>query len=683
MSAFDDSGREDWLFWHGWQAVRLHLRLFAPRVLFGLRLSASVGLALFVTYYLELQNAFWAATTAAIVCQPNLGASIQKGRFRAIGSAAGALAMVALLASFPQQREPALLLLALFCGLCAAAATLLRNLAAYAAALAGITSAIIFADTVTDPSSAPFLAIVRVGEICIGICAACVVAMLTGSGSARRQLCQTLGRISANLLAGFSTDVSSDRDARDGRAARIALTREMGSLNLAIDAALGEQSPVLADRNRLRRVPFELLDALTSWRNATRVDGVVDATADARGELRAVLAALEQARLHSDPAGFRAACRTALARIDAIRKSDVDARMLNAARDVVQSLVAAADAVLATAAVGGRGDRSVPVVPVLADPLPALVNGARTTAAILATTWFWVATAWPSGPFAIVFAAVATLIFASFGDQARDLARDYTIGVASMVVVGGVLYFGVLPALSSFAALMGVLSVLFVVLGTMQAGTWHSVVFLAMTISSLPLLGVGNPVVYDASAYFNLALAIVSGSAVGALFFVAMPVVPPGLRLRRLISLSVRDLRRLLWRRWTPDRDRWTALMARRIELLPPQATADDTADLLALYAVGRAVLRLEQAVPDDRALGSLRVALSALADGRLADARAMLVAWRGRNLTLDPPNEDVGRRRWIACQSHIAVVIDAIDNHPALLTAPFRGRQLLAAAFR
>lgn len=683
MSAFDDSDREDRFFWYGWQAALMRLRTLAPRVLFGLRLSASVCLALFATYYLELQNAFWAATTAAIVCQPNLGASIQKGRFRALGSAAGALAMVLLLAAFPQQREPALLLLALFCGLCAAAATLLRNLAAYAAALAGITSAIIFADTVTDPSSAPFLAIVRVGEICIGICAACVVAMLTGSGSARRLLCQTLGRISANLLAGFSMDVASDRDAREGRAARIALTREMGSLNLAIDAALGEQSPVLADRNRLRRVPFELLDALTSWRNATRVDGVVDATADARGELRAVLAALEQARLHSDPADFRAACRTALAQIGAIRRSDVDARMLNAARDVVQSLVAAADAMLATGAVGEGGGRAVPVFPVLADPLPALVNGARTTVAILATTWFWVATAWPSGPFAIVFTAVATLIFASFGDQARDLARDYTIGVALMVVVGSVLYFGVLPALSSFAALMGVLSVLFVVLGTMQAGPWHSVVFLAMAISSLPLLGVGNPVVYDASAYFNLALAIVSGSAVGALFFVAMPVVPPGLRLRRLISLSVRDLRRLLWRRWTPDRDRWTALMARRIELLPPQATADDTADLLALYAVGRAVLRLEQAVPDDRAPGSLRHALSSLADGRLADARAMLGAWRGRNLALDPPDDDAGRRRWIACQSHIAVVIDAIDNHPSLLTAPFSGRQLLVKAFR
>ncbi|ACF00074.1 Fusaric acid resistance protein conserved region [Rhodopseudomonas palustris TIE-1] len=683
MSVFDHSGREARLFWHGLrQAALLRLQALAPRVLFGLRLSASVCLALFATYYLELQNAFWAATTAAIVCQPNLGASIQKGRFRAIGSALGALVMAALLAAFPQQREPALLLLALFCGLCAAAATLLRNLAAYAAALAGITSAIIFADTVTDPSSAPFLAIVRVGEIYIGIWSSSVVAMLTGSGSARRQLCQTLGRISANLLAGFSTDVTSGRAAAESRTARIALAREFGPLNLAIDAALGEQSPVLVDRARLRRIPFALLDALTSWRNAARFgerSSVAEATS--LGELRASLAAIDPARFQSDPAGFRDSCRTTLGRIDATRSSDVDAPIVVAARDVVQGLAAAADGMLAEGTVGSKGAKRRAFF-VVADPLPALVNGARTAAAILAITCFWVLTAWPSGPFAIVFTAVATLIFASFGDHAGDLAKDYTIGVALMAVVGSVLYFCVLPALSSFAALIAVLSVLFIVLGVMQAGPWHSVVFLAMTISSLPLLGVGNPITYDASAYFNLALAIVSGSAVGAMFFVAIPVVPPSLRLRRLIALSLRDLRRLLSLRSTPDRLRWTALMARRIELLPSKATADDVADLLALHAVGRAALRLEQEVSGDRALSLLRAALTALADGHLADARMMLVTWRGQSLALDPP-DDAEHRRWIASQSHIAVIIDAIDNHPVLLATPFRGWQPFFNAFR
>jgi hypothetical protein len=40
-------------------------RAALPAVLYGLRLSGSVILALFVAYELELQNAFWAGTSAA------------------------------------------------------------------------------------------------------------------------------------------------------------------------------------------------------------------------------------------------------------------------------------------------------------------------------------------------------------------------------------------------------------------------------------------------------------------------------------------------------------------------------------------------------------------------------------------------------------------------------------------
>ncbi|WP_420131410.1 FUSC family protein [Rhodopseudomonas sp.] len=686
MSLSYDSGRGDrsFLYELGRLAVR-RLGVLAPRLLFGLRLSASVCLALFITYYLELQNAFWAATTAAIVCQPNLGASIQKGRFRALGSTIGALVLVSLLALFPQQRGPLFLLLALFCGLCAVAATLLRNLAAYAAALAGITSTIIFADTVADPSSAAFLAIVRVGEICIGICAACLVAMLSDMGAARRQLAALIARISATLLAGFSADIASGQDARASRDTRVSLTRELGPLNLAIDAALGEQSAIFADRTRLRRISFQLLDALTSWRNAARIDDRLGrSSTTVQAELRDALASIDVAQLQSDPAEFRRTCLTTLGRIDTIRSlGAVGAPLMNAAHDIVQSLLAAAEGVLTKGPSSIGGFRGMPRPAIVADPLPALVNGVRTAAAVLFIIWFWMATAWPSGPLAIVFTAVATLIFASFGDQARELARDYTIGVALMAGIGGVLYFGVLPAFSSFAALIGVLSVLFVGLGAMQAGSWHSVVFLAMTISSLPLLGVGNPIVYDASAYFNLALAIVSGSAVGALFFVAMPVVPPALRVQRLIALSVRDLRRLMADRWKPEQDRWTALMARRLEVLPPQATAEDTADLLALYAVGRAALRLAHADSSQYEQYLLPAALVALADGRSADAREMLLAWRRDNLDQDLPVDDQDRRRWIACQSHVAVIIDAIEHHSALLTAPLPGWRLFITAFR
>jgi hypothetical protein len=116
-------------------------------LLFGLRLWASVCLALYVAFWLELDNPFWAGTSAAIVCQPQLGASLRKGWFRMIGTVVGAIAIVVLTACFPQDRVAFLVILALWAAICGFVATLLRNFASYAAALAGYTAAIIAADT--------------------------------------------------------------------------------------------------------------------------------------------------------------------------------------------------------------------------------------------------------------------------------------------------------------------------------------------------------------------------------------------------------------------------------------------------------------------------------------------------------------------------------------------------------
>src|SRR5437016_13836930 len=90
------------------------LRAAGPPLLFGLRLWASVCLALYIAFWLELDNPFWAGTSAAIVCQPQLGASLRKGWYRMIGTLVGAIAIVVLTAWFPQARAPFLIGLALW-----------------------------------------------------------------------------------------------------------------------------------------------------------------------------------------------------------------------------------------------------------------------------------------------------------------------------------------------------------------------------------------------------------------------------------------------------------------------------------------------------------------------------------------------------------------------------------------
>src|SRR5262245_6645884 len=175
------------------------LQAAGPPLLFGLRLWASVCLALYVAFWLELDNAFWAGTTAAIVCQPHLGASLRKGWFRLIGTVVGAIAIVVLTACFPQDRTLFLLGLALWGAVCALVATVLRNFAAYSAALAGYTAAIIASDQLGSTGGlngeAFMLAVTRASEICIGIVCAGVILAGTDLGHARRRLAALIAAI--------------------------------------------------------------------------------------------------------------------------------------------------------------------------------------------------------------------------------------------------------------------------------------------------------------------------------------------------------------------------------------------------------------------------------------------------------------------------------------------------------
>src|SRR5271170_4876756 len=190
----------------GWPVARA-LRSAVPALLFGVRLWAAVCLALYIAFWLELDNAYWAGTTAAIVCQPSLGASLRKGWFRMIGTVVGAVAIVVLTACFPQDRAPFLICLALWGAACALFATLLRNFASYAAALAGFTAAIIAGDQLGatgGPNGEAFtLAVTRVSEIWIGIVCAGIVLAGTDFGGAPRRLATRFASLSAEIASRF------------------------------------------------------------------------------------------------------------------------------------------------------------------------------------------------------------------------------------------------------------------------------------------------------------------------------------------------------------------------------------------------------------------------------------------------------------------------------------------------
>ena len=243
-----------------------------PPLLFGLRLWTSVCLALYVAFWLELDNAFWAGTTAAIVCQPHLGASLRKGWYRMIGTSIGAVAIVVLTACFPQARAPFLVALALWAATCALVATLLHNFASYSAALAGYTAAIIAADELgatggPNADAVFLLAVYRASEICIGIVSAGIVLAGTDLGGAQRRLAALFTALSAEITGRFTGMLAlAGPEMPETQPARRELVRRVIALDPVIDEAKGESAQIRYHSPALQRAVDGLFSAQAGWR---------------------------------------------------------------------------------------------------------------------------------------------------------------------------------------------------------------------------------------------------------------------------------------------------------------------------------------------------------------------------------------------------------------------------------
>jgi uncharacterized membrane protein YccC len=249
------------------------LRPAWPPLLFGLRLWASVSLALYAAFWLQLDDPFWAGASAAIVCQPQLGASLRKGWFRILGTLVGAMMSVALTACFAQDRLLFLGSIAVWAAACAFLATLLRNFASYAASLAGYTTAIIAGDLLgtvggVDANAAFLLAVSRATAICLGIACAGVVLAGTDLGGARRRLAAAFAELAAGIASGLVDTLAAGKEQRETRAVQRDFLRRAIALDPIIDQALGESSEVRFHSPVLRQAVDGLFSALAGWYGA-------------------------------------------------------------------------------------------------------------------------------------------------------------------------------------------------------------------------------------------------------------------------------------------------------------------------------------------------------------------------------------------------------------------------------
>lgn len=328
-----------------------------PPLFFGLRFWASICLALYISFWLQLDNAYWAGITAALVHQPHLGASLRKVRFYLIGTLVGAAIAVVLAGWFPQDPVAFLVALASVGAASAFASALLRNFASYGAALAGITVAVIAGDTLGATGGLNgevfTLAVARASEICVGIVCSGLLLAATDLGGARRRLSELFAALLAEITVGFTGTLAL---AGSERSESHSTLRELARRTIALD-------PVIDQR------------------------------------LREIARATMQTQ-HAAQAG------TPSLRLLA----DQTAKVLAGTADALNALAPVTDVDTQADRRPRRARLHVP------DWLPAFVNAGRAFVAIAAVALFWIVTAWPNGAVAITLAAVVVIMFAPRGD---------------------------------------------------------------------------------------------------------------------------------------------------------------------------------------------------------------------------------------------------------------------------
>jgi uncharacterized membrane protein YccC len=616
------------------------LRASGPPLLFGLRLWASVCLALYVAFSLELDNAFWAGTTAAIVCQPHLGASLRKGWYRLIGTVVGAAAIVVMTACFPQDRAAFFVTLALWGAACALVATLLRNFASYAAALAGYTAAIIASDQLGAVGglngNAFLLAVYRASEICIGIVCAGLVLALTDLGGAQRRLATLFAAISTEISSRFTgTLANAGAGFEETQTVRRGLVRRVIALDPVIDEALGESAQLRYHSPVLQIAIDGLLSAMAGWRSAAVVLARLP-DERARQEAGAVLARVpeelrlgpeqsEPTRWIADPTRLLRACDAAVRRLVALPARTPSLRLL--ADQTAEVLGGISRALSGLALLVGdparpvffrsRGGRRLR----MPDLLPPLVNAGRAFVVIGAAELFWIVTAWPDGANAITFAAIISILLAPRADQAYTTAIGFMIGSILTVAVVATLLFAVLPNVETFAGFSWRIAFVLVPVGTALALQWQPAIFTGMVTVFVPLLAPANPMSYDQQQYYNAALAIIAGAGAGAFSFRLLPPLSPAFRTRRLLALMLRDLRRLATGPLPRTPDDWEGRMYGRFAALPDQAQPLQRSQLMAAFSVGSEIIQLRHIASRLELETALDDALKALAEGESAIA--------------------------------------------------------------
>ena len=579
----------------------LALGSFAPagtswrNMSFAIRTTAASLAALYVAFLLDLDNPKWAAMTVWIVAQNSRGMSLSKSRFRIIGTVVGATVAVTLIALFAQIQEMFIPALGLWLALCTAVATGWRNFRAYGAVLAGYTAAIISLDAVTAPQDVFPIAVARVVYICLGIATEAVFTAVFAPDAplsdVHRRLTGFLNqaaRLAAQALRG-GTDMAS----------RERLIREMLAIDVAAEYAAASYFLIRTRFGHLRSASMtalvEVAAAQSLHEHLNAHPGIEEPLVD------------EAASLLERKAGGQ---EIGVAEVDSLR-ARIEAALAEVGRSQAALLILdRLDATLCAFLEAEEGaacfaDEKAPPARVKfavhVDHTAALHNAIRSFVVVVASSVFWIATAWPAGGGLVSILCIVCALFATRPIPTAG-ALGFLKGCIAAVLAAALCNFAIVPRLTDFVPYAFMIALFLIVAGLAMRSARLTAPASSFAFLFLDLLGPDNTHRADPAAFLNGSLALLMGIGTAVMVFALIFPSNPGNRTRRLWRAVHRDLADIgrLPGRWSTEL--WLSKSADRIgqqavsygNRMGRQAEADLRA-LLAALEVGEAAIRLHK----------------------------------------------------------------------------------------
>ncbi|MGY0150023.1 FUSC family protein [Edwardsiella tarda] len=512
---------------------------------YALRNTLAMCLALWIAFALNLDEPYWAFTSAAVVSFPTIGGVISKSLGRIAGSLLGAGAAMVIAGQCLNDPWLFTFFISAWIGWCTYVANHHRNNVSYAFALAGYTTAIIaFACVNSGDSQQIFdIAQARVCEVITGLLCGAVMMMILPNDTDGSNLLSALQRMHQRLMA-HAAMLWAPQTEEDLRVAHEGVIRQILTLDLLRIQAFWSHyhfrrhNPLL---NTLLHQQLRMTSAIAGIRRMQQ--NWPDAPPGVAEVLAQIVACLSQ------PGGDAYQTARLLAPLYAETSERVRLQAFSQRVQYFVQLYLHSERwlrYLAQTPQDGKthGFPPAPTTPSLThytDSIEAAYNGLRTGCALLVGCGFWILTQWDSGASALAIAAVTCVLYSSVSSPLSSLMTLFK-AMIMLSIFCFLLKFGLMIQIASFWLFCALLAPILLTMQLLKLqSARHAALWGQVIVFMGSFLAVTNPPQYDYASFVNGTIAKIVGVLLAALAFQLLHPSSDRRKSRRIIRAMRRD----------------------------------------------------------------------------------------------------------------------------------------------